>query len=666
MASATVRIKLIGSQVLKDLEGVERGLGDIATAERKAAASTERSARKAAEAQKRAALDSSRVAIEAARRAEKEQTKSARNVAMSAKREADAQKREADRLTAYWHRAAQRSADMRIREEQRVTRQAAQEAARRARTDERTVAARQRSAERTLRGAGGFVGAGVAGALAGGVSAAGVARGVAGVEDIQTRVRRGNDFRETMIVLGGNVGMSQDQINRTQGKVLDTAMKFGKDPTEIVEGLAVGQERFNMLGALVENIDAITAAAKSSQGTVPEFVGMVGSLTSAFGLASNEIPKAIDIALGAARAGAINPADFAASFAASAGIFATNSKQRGIEGLRQFVGTSQGIGAGQFGAAESATRVERLMTDLSDAKVVQGLRERGINVFGADGKIDMGSLIEQIATSDTMQTSTQRQQVFKEVRALQGLDTLLAQRGKVQRNEIGAVDFASMAGIDAEKGAAGTARVLGMLESGGVLDMQRQAIEMQKHTIENLQSYNDQVIAITKATNTLEKSFGSLSLWASSIGIGGAVTGGTMLLGKLGGGAAGGAAAGAAGAGLLATLGTGVAAVGAGALAAGTLAAGAIGGAAGYGANALTENLTGKSISDRFADWLSSDLIAKRNEMFPGAIIDGKQSEVAMRVEVDVKDNRTHVKTSSKSKGANVSVGSGPMMPGAM
>jgi Phage-related minor tail protein len=662
MASATVRIKLIGSQVLKDLEGVERGLGDMATAERKAAASTEKSARKAADAQKRAAQDASRAAIDAAKRAEKEQTKAAREVAQAAKREAEAQKREADKLTAYWHRAAQKSADLRIREEQRVTRQAAQEAARRARTEDRTMATRRRAAERTLRGAGGFVGAGVAGALAGGVSAAGVARGVAGVDDIQTRVRKGNDFRETMIVLGGNVGMSQGEIDKAQARVLDTGLKYGKDPTEIAEGLTLGQERFNMLRELTENIESITAAAKASQGTVPEFVGMVGSLTSAFGLAKEQIPEALDIALGAARAGAINPADFAASFAASAGIFATNSGQRGIEGLRQFVGTSQGVGAGQFGAAESATRVERLITDLTDAKVVRDLRDRGVNVFNKDGKIDMGSLIDQIATNKNLQTSTQRQQVFKEVRALQGIDTLLAQREKVLRGEAGAVDFKSMSSVSAEEGAAGTARVIGMLESGGVLDLQRQAIEMQKHTIENLKSYNEQVIAMTKATNTLEKSFGSLSLWASSIGIGGAVAGGTMLVGKLGGGAA----AGAAGAGLLATLGTGVTAVGAGTLAAGVAAAGAVGGAAGYGANALTEAATGKSISDRIADWLSSDLIAQREAMFPGAIVDGKQSEVAMRVEVDVKDNRTHVKTTSKSKGANVSVGSGPLMPGAM
>jgi hypothetical protein len=666
MASATVRIKLIGSQVLKDLQGVERGLGNVAQAERKAAASTEKSARKAAEAQKRAAQDASRAAIEASKRAEKEQTRAAREVARVAKREAEAQKREADKLTAYWQRSAQKSADLRIREEQRVTRQAAQEAARRARTEDRTMATRRRAAERTLRGAGGLVGAGVAGILAGGISAAGVARGVAGVDDIQTRVRKGNDFRETMIVLGGNVGMSQAEIDKAQSKVLETGVKFGKDPTEIAEGLTIGQERFNMLRELTENIDAITAAAKASQGTVPEFIGMVGSLVSAFGLAKEEIPQAIDFALGAARSGAINPADFAASFAASAGIFATNSGQRGMEGLRQFVGTSQGIGAGQFGAAESATRLERLITDLTDKKVVQDLKQRGVNVFNKDGKIDIGSVIDQIATNKNLQTSTQRQGVFKEVRALQGIDTLLAQRQKVLSKEAGAVDFRSMSreGLGAE-GAAGTARVIGMLEKGGVLDLQRQAIEMQKHTIEHLEAYNKQILLVNDASNKLEKSFGTLSLWASSIGLGGAVTGGSVVLGRLAGGGAGGAAAGAAGAGTLATLGTGVTAVGAGALAAGVAAAGAIGGGVGYGIDKFAEWTTGKALSDRIAEWASSDVTAKRNALFGGAVIDGK-TDANVHVEVEVKDNRTHVKTSSKSKGGKVSVGSGPLMPGAM
>jgi TP901 family phage tail tape measure protein len=56
-----------------------------------------------------------------------------------------------------------------------------------------------------------------------------------------------------------------------------------------------------------------------------------------------------------------------------------------------------------------------------------------------------------------------------------------------------------------------------------------------------------------------------------------------------------------------------------------------------------------------------------KNAEIRGRVADAaKNAEVAMRVEVDIKDNRTHVKTTSKSKGANVSVGSGPMMPGAM
>jgi hypothetical protein len=57
---------------------------------------------------------------------------------------------------------------------------------------------------------------------------------------------------------------------------------------------------------------------------------------------------------------------------------------------------------------------------------------------------------------------------------------------------------------------------------------------------------------------------------------------------------------------------------------------------------------------------------AKNAEIRSKIAAEAAKNEVAMRVEVDVKDNRTHVKTTSKSKGANVSVGSGPLMPGAM
>lgn len=641
MANAEVVIRIVGSEAIKDLEGVRRKIKGVSDAEKLAARETAKSAKQAADAQKKAAADAERAAKKAAHEAARANTAAAREMARVARQTADAEKREADRMARYWEQAARKSADARIREEQR------------------TMRTRQRDADRTLRRAGGLVGGAAAGVLAGGVSAAGVARGVAGVDDAATRVQKANDFRETLIVLGGNAGKSEADIRGLQDRITATGLKYGKDPTEIVQGLAAGHERFNMLDAFAQNIDEITKAAKASQGTVPEFIGMVGSVVSAFGLASEEIPNALNIMLAAARAGAVNPADFAASFSASAGIFATNTKQTGIEGLRQFVGASQGVAAGQFGAAESATRVERFVTDLTDKKVIADLKARGVQVIDPKtGKIDIGSVVDQIATNKRLQTSTQRQDVFKEIRALQGLDTLLAQRQKVINGQAGAVDFRTMAGVDAAEGAKGTDKILSMLESSGTLDMQRLAIEMQNDTIKNLRSYNEQIVKVTEATNALEKSFGTLGLWASSIGIGGAVGGGALALGKLGGGAAGGAAATAAGGGLLATLGTSVTAASVAALGATALGGAALGGALGYGANKITEAATGKSLSDRFADWLSSDVLEKRNSI--------TKPEVDMHVQVDVKDNRVNVKTTSKARGAQVSTAAGPAMGGAM
>jgi len=68
---------------------------------------------------------------------------------------------------------------------------------------------------------------------------------------------------------------------------------------------------------------------------------------------------------------------------------------------------------------------------------------------------------------------------------------------------------------------------------------------------------------------------------------------------------------------------------------------------------------------ERHAAGLSvQDWKAKQAASAPPVAAPGAESN--LRIDVDVRDNRTHVKTSSKSKGGNVSVGSGPMLPGAL
>jgi hypothetical protein len=152
--------------------------------------------------------------------------------------------------------------------------------------------------------------------------------------------------------------------------------------------------------------------------------------------------------------------------------------------------------------------------------------------------------------------------------------------------------------------------------------MQQEAAKMQADTVENLGSYNKQVLAVTEVSNRLEKSFGALSIWAGSIATMGLVGAGTSVLGKFAGAGGGAAAGGGAiakamptvagwgstaagwGAGALAAGGTAVGAASTAALA-GTVGAGlAIGGVVGTGINEASGMVSSddKRISDRLAD----------------------------------------------------------------
>jgi len=157
------------------------------------------------------------------------------------------------------------------------------------------------------------------------------------------------------------------------------------------------------------------------------------------------------------------------------------------------------------------------------------------------------------------------------------------------------------------------------------------------------------------------KAFGTLSLWASSFGIGGTVStvGGAVLntvtkaksaaaaaeAAKLAGGVGGG--------GLLATLGTGVGAA-SGAAIAGTVAAGlAIGGAAGYGINQLTSYIRedNKDLSDLIGEWMSSSVDDARAKLLAG---DGSRSggsdhgKTQVQTDIFFHDDRTEVKQTTK------------------
>jgi hypothetical protein len=591
-----------GPESLKVLQGIRRETS-AAGKEAKAAAATQVAAAKKAAEEQRKAME------RAARAAEKSQ----KDIEKTALKEA-----------AYWQKLAVQSANVRIKEQIRVTRAAEREAAQQVQLAKKTAASQAQDRRAAVRRMGGAIGAGAAGVLAGATVAAGTARGIAGVKDVRERITSANEFRERLVLATNAAGMSASDREGVQSQVLATSTSTGQDIGELMSVLETGQAQFNNLKFFADNLKEIAVISKAAGADTGELATALGYVQQAFGLSGDEAMEAAYLMKASADKGSVELANFAKDFAASAGMFANNTGQKGLGGVRQFLGASQAVATGGFGSAESATRLDRLITDLNDVEVQKGLKGIGVkNVMGKDGKIDIGNILTQLGSNKEFAKASTRQDIFKEVRGREGIESLLAAQSRVNAGVTGAVDFKSIAGVDAQAGREATASGFASMQGEGFFKMQQEAAKMQADTVENLGAYNSQILKVAETSNQLEKAFGSLSLWANSIAAAGLVGGGVSMVSKLAGGAGAaagggalakavpslaraGGAVGGAGAGLLAAGSTAVGAA-SGMAIAGTIAAGA---AVGYGAGTLINEASGwassddKRISDRLADSL--------------------------------------------------------------
>lgn len=551
-----VELRIKGGNSIKELSGVERGVGKVedatrrlaaqqekqaqkaaaaaqktAAAERAAAAQKVAAAQKAAAAQQKALTQQQKAAdktasgvAKAADRAAKAQQKASEAAAHAAEKAEKDQERAADRLALHWQRIAERSRAVRERAEVAATNAAAREAAKQEQIAQRSAAARDKSRRDSLRKAGGVFATVSGFAVAGAVSAADRARGIAGVQDLPTRVRTANEMKASLVTTAADAGLSREESDALQENVQKSALRSATMPEDIMAGLSIAHDKFNGLREFSAIIDDVSLAAKAADTQMNDMIGMLGSAKTAYGLNAEELRQAMAIALGAASKGAIRPKDFAdQSIASQMGIHALNTGQTGLEGFRQFVGLIQTVGAGQFGVGETATRASQAISYLNRGQVADDLEAIGVKVRNDEGKIDIAPVIDQLMSNEKFQTPRQQQAIFKDVQAREGIMTLMNQRRKVQAGEAGAVDFDMMSHVSVKTGVDSVNEKFDRLKDAGLIDLQRQAVEMQNDTIDNLKKYNEQILAVTQATNLFEKSLGStLGLWGPSIASAGA------------------------------------------------------------------------------------------------------------------------------------------------
>lgn len=645
-----------GSESLKTLQGVKRGMSEAAREAQKANKAQEaaikaqtRATEAAARAQQKAARDTAKAHEKSSRDAARAADKAQRDIERAAQKEADR-----------WRELAQKSRDVRIRAMEAATRAAQREAAKQIEIAKKTAAAEAQARKDAWRRAGGLLTAGTAGLLAGAATAAGTARGIAGVKDVRERITSANEFRERLVLATGAAGMTAPQREAVQGQVLAASQTTGKDIGELMGVLETGQAQFNNLKFFADNLREIATISKAAGADTGELAKALGYVQKAFGLSGEEAMEAAYLMKASADKGSVELKDFAAHFASAAGIFASNTGQTGMAGVRQFLGASQAVGTGGFDPSESATRMTQAISFLNRVSAQKELKSKaGVDmstVIGKDGKIDVGRVLDALAGSKKFMSSAGvRQEIFSDVQAREGIMAMLTARQHVLEGRTGAIDFNSIAGVNAAEGKGAVAATMKSMEGEGFFKMQQEAARMQADTVANLEKYNADILMVAQTTNRLEEAFGRLSLWANSIAAVGVVGGVVNTIGKLanaggGGGAlakalpsvanAGTAVASGAG-GLLAAGSTAVGAATAGAIA-GTVGAGlAIGGAVGYGINEITSAVRAdeKSASDLLADLIFEAVNSNDARFKEGSRIENTNEDGTKQLVTIMKEN---------------------------
>lgn len=508
---------------MKELQGATRATREGAKATRDAT----REQLRAAEAAKRAmqqvqqAHAKARAAQTAGdRKAASESVREANRELQGRLRALDTLNRQRERLEAAASRTVQR------------------EAAKRLQIERDTLAKRERAMLENARRGRGLLGAAAGGVLGGATAAFGTARGVGGVRSVQERIQAGNEFKERMTIVSSQAGSTQEARAANETKLMEASKATGKDILELVGVLETGQAQFNDLQFFADHISEIATIARSSGADAGEFARALGFTRQAFGLSGDEAMEAANLMVAAAAKGSIEVKDFATSFAPVAGLFAQSTGLKGLQGVRQFLGTSQAAGTLGKSADETATLVERFIAAIGSVDVQKDLKAKaGINVKGMTPE----QIIDRLSTSGRFNKHGVKEDIFKDIREQQAVTALISARRRTVAGQEGAIDIGAVAGVSAKTGAQLTQQTMTQLEGSGALSFDRQNAALQEDTLNKLADYNAQLLAVNEVSGRLEKSFGTLSLWANTI----AATGlGSAIGGALGGGFGGGAAGG--------------------------------------------------------------------------------------------------------------------------
>jgi len=376
--------------------------------------------------------------------------------------ETNARKR--DRLETDGHRK-------RIRHSQDESREAQRTAREQART-ERT-AQRRRSAVQ------------VGGAIAGGVMNAG-RHALSRVDALggamtarmtnEQIMAQGVTLREAVTRLAVRRGSDPMELNQ---RINNAAVSTATPQVELVAGLQQAQARFApSFDFFSENLESLANTARASGAPLEVVIDALGKLKDAApNMTNDQLLNAANTMIAMGNEGKVEFAEMSAAFGPVFGSLQRNSGLEGDPLVRSTGMLASMLASGGQADAQSATIIERMMTELNQPGVItaineaQGLRGRAadydrgaLSPFHNNGRIDDGIDMEklfEVLASEGMSTMAARLDVFKSEESRRGLGILQTALGDEQL-------MANLRGATSEQGSQFTHDMLAGLRDQNV------------------------------------------------------------------------------------------------------------------------------------------------------------------------------------------------------
>ncbi len=467
--------------------------------------------------------------------------------------------RERERSTRNHTRSVRQELDE-TRRAERAKRRLVDEGAR----HEETVLRRLASARRGSRGSGGSFGARLgdaarqagAGAIAVGRSALGRVEGyqsAIGVPSRDEQVRSFINAQQNLIRTTSQAGVSTEERNHAMAEVGRVAASTNTDPTQIIEALAMAQERFSNLP--VDNLEAFARAAQASGSNVGDWVAAAGEFNRQLGVSEDEMSDLVGAIYQAGRAGSMNPGDFASSFSGTMSSWRQfrGEGATGVTGAREMIALTQSLGAGGRDPGETRTLLENFMGSMNRPQTQRAMERRlGRDVFDSEGRLAISSadLLQRMHDDGSFDSPAGlRRMGIDDRQAQQAIGILMGRFDATGGNEV-----ADLMNVSSEEGKASIDETVAALMSSTSGRAQAVGIEAQVNFLQN----GEQLVALmTQLAGPLSdfqsrmpvasEALSFLGETARDVGVTFAAL--RLLRGGAGAGGAGAAGAGAAGAG---------------------------------------------------------------------------------------------------------------------